>query len=295
MLSRQVKQAGKKEKHLVSTRQAINTDITGKKTNMQEHINNIDNLSKKISGIGLEKLLMEKQIEDLAKDINNLTLAAEHSVYKIQQMERKTTNQLKTYRKQENKCEKLRSGNQHLSERLEDLSNSNHLEINNPKNLQLELESCNPDSKGITNYGESEMTCEGYEESDIQSDGEMCEEDSELDDLRSELLSSYQEADAICTQLMTSRRKRNVTHSAQTRDGSSEVLFELEALLTNMGTNICEPGSETCKNINTELEIEVHKTKESIERTESKLKQIEAESKQKVDQVEDLKCKVIND
>ena len=293
MLSRQVKQAGKKEKHLVSTRQAINTEITGKKTNMQEHINNIDNLSKKISGIGLEKLLMEKQIEDLVKEINNLTLAGEHSSYKLRQLERKTINQLNTYRKQEANCEKLRSANQHLSERLGNVSTSNHLEINKPTNLQLELESCNPDNIGITNYGESEMTCEDYEECSIKSDGEIGEKDSELDDLRSELLSSYKEAEIMCKQLMTSQRQKNVNHSTQTIHGPSEVLLELEDLIMHMGANICEPGSDTCKYVNTELEIEVHKAKENIEQTESKMKQIEAESKQKLDQVEDLKCQVI--
>ena len=45
--------------------------------------------------------------------------------------------------------------------------------------------------------------------------------------------------------------------------------------------------------LGSELEIEVHKTKEYIEQTKSKMKQIEAEFKQKLDQVEDLKCQVI--
>ena len=61
-LSAHVKRLGEREKHLVSHRQAINTEIFRKKTNMQEHFINMENLNKRISQILLEKVKLEKQI-----------------------------------------------------------------------------------------------------------------------------------------------------------------------------------------------------------------------------------------
>jgi hypothetical protein len=41
-----VKRVGEKEKHLVSHKQAINTEIVLKKTSMQEHFHNMEKLNK---------------------------------------------------------------------------------------------------------------------------------------------------------------------------------------------------------------------------------------------------------
>ena len=43
------------------------------------------------------------------------------------------------------------------------------------------------------------------------------------------------------------------------------------------------------------LEVEVHQTGGAIEKTEMRIKQIEIETKKKVDQIEELKSKVRND
>jgi hypothetical protein len=59
-----------------------------------------------------------------------------------------------------------------------------------------------------------------------------------------------------------------------------------------MGTNVCESESVTCEDIKIELEIELHQTKEAIEKTEVRLKKVEIESKQKLEQLQDLKSKV---
>jgi hypothetical protein len=59
-----------------------------------------------------------------------------------------------------------------------------------------------------------------------------------------------------------------------------------------MGTNNCESENATCEDIKIELEIERHQTKEAMEKTKVKLKRVEIESKQKVEQLQDLKSKV---
>ena len=115
-LSAHVKRLGEKEKHLVSHKQAINTEIVLKKTSMQEHVNSMEKQNKRISQIVLDKVMIEKQIEVLTKEIGSMTLAVEHSANKIWQMERKTTNQENVYRNCEKDREKLKSTNQYLSE-----------------------------------------------------------------------------------------------------------------------------------------------------------------------------------
>ena len=59
-----------------------------------------------------------------------------------------------------------------------------------------------------------------------------------------------------------------------------------------MGTIDCGSETVTCQDFKIELEIELHQTKESIEKTEVRL--MEMESKQKLEQLQDLKSKVNN-
>ena len=59
-----------------------------------------------------------------------------------------------------------------------------------------------------------------------------------------------------------------------------------------MGTIDCGSETVTCQDLKIELEIELHQTKESIEKTEVRL--MEMESKQKLEQLQDLKSKVNN-
>ena len=59
-----------------------------------------------------------------------------------------------------------------------------------------------------------------------------------------------------------------------------------------MGTNNCESENVTCEDIKIELEIELHQRKESFEKAEIRLKQVEVESKQQFQQLHDLKSKV---
>ena len=54
----------------------------------------------------------------------------------------------------------------------------------------------------------------------------------------------------------------------------------------------CGQETGTCQDLKIELEIELHRTKESIEHAEMRLKQVELESKQQMDKLQDIKCKV---
>jgi hypothetical protein len=61
-----------------------------------------------------------------------------------------------------------------------------------------------------------------------------------------------------------------------------------------MGSNNCESENVTCQDIKIELEIELHQTKEAIEKTEVRLRRVEIESKQKLEKLQNLKSKVNN-
>ena len=54
----------------------------------------------------------------------------------------------------------------------------------------------------------------------------------------------------------------------------------------------CEDGPSTCGDRKIQLEIAQHKANELKEQAEVRLKQVELESKQKLDQVQQLQCKV---
>ena len=226
-LSADVKRVGEKERHLVSHKQAISTEIVGKKTSMQEHFNNMERLNKRISQIVLDKVMLEKQIEVLTKEIKSTTFAVEHSATKIEHMETETTNQERAFRTYRIDCDKLRSTNQYLSERLEKVSRSKEPEINQPTNLLLEIERSVPDYKNIIETKDNATVDESCEDIDIESDEEICELDTELDDLKNEVFSAYQQSMEMCATLRQGKSRRDLTQSLQTSQDLQSVMVRI--------------------------------------------------------------------
>ena len=188
-LTMEVKQSGETEKQLVGHKLSIKTQFAVKKSNMQEHFNNMEELNKKISHIVLAKRTLEKQMEVLVKEINSMTQTVEHSSNKIRQMERKTKNQENAYRNYEKESDKLRSANQHLLGNLEKVSRSEGSEINRPINLQYEIDSLVSEYKEINDYRDKENLDNHCEDFEIEVDEETYEVDKELEDLRNEVRS----------------------------------------------------------------------------------------------------------
>ena len=72
------------------------------------------------------------------------------------------------------------------------------------------------------------------------------------------------------------------------------LLIELQDLMMKMVTKKCGKDSGTCGDWKMELEVDLHRTKESVEHAELRLKQVEQQSKQEIDKLQDIKCKVIH-
>ena len=70
------------------------------------------------------------------------------------------------------------------------------------------------------------------------------------------------------------------------------MLVELEDLLEKMTNRKCRKETGTCRDLQMELEIELHRAKDSVEHAEIRLKQVEQESKQEIDKLQEIKCKV---
>ena len=66
-------------------------------------------------------------------------------------------------------------------------------------------------------------------------------------------------------------------------------LDELQSLLLKRESFTCCSETIPCQDIKIGLEIEIHQTNESIDQTELKLKEVELESKNKLEQLQDLK------
>ena len=63
-------------------------------------------------------------------------------------------------------------------------------------------------------------------------------------------------------------------------------------MLLMLETFKCCSETGTCEDIKIELEIEIHQTNESIDQAELRIKQVEIASKQKLEQLQNLKSKV---
>jgi len=297
-LTLEVKKAREKEKELVEHKLSVNSQVAERQTNLKEHFSNIDDLNKKIHDIQVVNEALDLKKESLIKEIGSMTKAVEHSANKIKQMERKTKQQDNVHSDCETECDKLRTSKEGLLAKFEELSNNS----DNSKNILLEMTSvAQPDTLS------HETTMGKQKSKEFQTVRQINGENTELVNLKNEVLSVYQQARNMFTNLNRARRQREVTQSMQTSCGSSgsseftlgqqvrvnqlcSLLVELEEMLLMAETNNCEGG--TCRNIVIDLEVELHRTKEAIEHAEMRLKQVELESKQETDRLQEIKCKL---
>ena len=110
-LAQEVRRKGEEERKLVHVRSDVNSELSERQGNVQEHCDKIEQLNKDILEINSVKNGLEREIETLSKTVQSLTSSVNHSNAKEKALERKIKLQDHTLQELEKDCERMRSYN----------------------------------------------------------------------------------------------------------------------------------------------------------------------------------------
>ena len=120
---------------------------------------------------------------------------------------------------------------------MEKVSRSKEPEINQPTNLLLEIERSVVDYKNIIETKDNAID-ESCEDIEIESDEEIYELDTELDDLKNEVCYAYQQAMEMCSTLRRGKSRKDLSQSLQTSQDLQSVMVRIAALYFSSNMNI---------------------------------------------------------
>ncbi|KAL0273109.1 UNVERIFIED_CONTAM: hypothetical protein PYX00_005863 [Menopon gallinae] len=265
-LKEQLKERGRTEENLTNQLTSLRDQCNLKKSSLQDHASNLEILRDEIQMLSERKQELERRLQSVIEERDNLTLSLEESMERIHVLERHTREQDIQIRSTSRELERIRAANVTLGERLEAM---NSLDSPRSRSLLHEME-CDDD----------------YHSSTYSS-------------LEKEMLTNCETLRGICQYL----KNRSLGGSEGSSDQSMYSDLNISALKVGMLTAIVEElesllhlgegrTSGMDSSLETRIEIELHQTKEALERVDKELAEKNEELKARAELIIDLTGKL---
>ncbi|TRY70974.1 hypothetical protein TCAL_02441, partial [Tigriopus californicus] len=335
-LTAQLKEYTKNEETLNSELQHLRDQVNLKRTSMNEHVSHLDMLRDEITLMTERKMDLERRIELLQGEREGLSSTLDESADRIIMLEKEAREKDSILRLNEKTLEELRASNQSLQERLDNMCRN--LSLGPPGtggNMSLLNEMELSDSERSLNASRRPFSQIDEEIDDIECDNpealgspienkepppqppsprERLNIESPLFQLKTEMLSAFQQLRALCGQLRRREKQRrnssdsldNETVSSSSSDEPATAqsmksgilngaVQEIRGLIHDLLRKESKGACLACggdKDEKLRLEIQLHKTTEAKEKLERTLKQNVDDAKRKDDEITQLKSKL---
>jgi len=304
-LTTQLKDSSKTEESLTCELQSMRDQVNHKKTSMSEHVTHLETLRDEITIMTERKLDLERRIEALYAERDGLSSTLDESADRIVMLEKESREQDSMIRNSKKEIDELKATNSALTDRLDSIYRSSSISPHGNLSLLNEMEIS--DSEKSLNGSRRPFSNIDEDIDDIECDNPECPE--EIQELKQEILSAYQQLKNMCGILrQRGKQRRNSSDSLDTTSSSEEpqasnvkvgllnsVMQELKGLLHDIlrkeAKGSC-PACGTDVNDRLKLEVQLHKTTESFEKLERTLKKKEDESKAREDEMRALLSKL---
>lgn len=304
-LTSQLKDSSKTEESLTCELQSMRDQVNHKKTSMSEHVTHLETLRDEITIMTERKLDLERRIEALYAERDGLSSTLDESADRIVMLEKESREQDSMIRNSKKEIDELKATNSALTDRLDSIYRSSSISPHGNLSLLNEMEIS--DSEKSLNGSRRPFSNIDEDLDDIECDNPECPE--EIQELKQEILSAYQQLKNMCGILrQRGKQRRNSSDSLDTASSSEEpqashvkvgllhsVMQELKGLLHDIlrkeAKGSC-PACGTDVNDRLKLEVQLHKTTESFEKLERTLKKKEDESKAREDEMRELLSKL---
>jgi len=304
-LTSQLKDSSKMEESLTCELQSMRDQVNNKKTSMTEHVTHLETLRDEINIMTERKIDLERRIEMLYAERDGLSSTLDESADRIVMLEKEAREQDSMIRNSKKEIDELKATNSALTDRLDSIYRSSSISPHGNLSLLNEMEVS--DSEKSLNGSRRPFSNLEEDVDDIECDNPECPE--EVQQLKHEILSAYQQLKNMCGMLRhRGKQRRNSGDSLDTTSSSEEphtnqvkagllagVMQELKGLLHDILRKEAQGACPTCGtdvNDRLKLEIQLHKTTESFEKMERTLKKKEDESKNREDEMRELLSKL---
>lgn len=260
-LQMQIKESSKLEEALTLQLQGLRDQCNLKKSSLQDHQSSLEVLKEEIQLMSEKKFELEKRIHSIQSDRDGLSTALDEATDRIMMLERQTREQEIQLRVCKRELDELRSVNGTLGNRLEALGSLGNL---GHRSLL------------------SEMECE---------DSNLSPAD-ELQHMKKEIAGVYERVKILCLQLK--QRSRDPLDSSRLENLPVSVQQVKVGLLTTVIQELCDMVSDlggdysTSSVSVTELEIDLHRARESIDRMTKELEEKTEELKRRSETIMEL-------
>jgi len=318
-LAQELRDAAEKERDLREHIKKMRSQFSKRRNSMQEHFQHVESLRDEIDSVLSKKDELERQIQNLLSERESLTNSLELSSSAILQLERKHRDQESSIRKGEREMDELRNSNLHLMDKLEHLSRSRSSSPSCRMSLQSEMELSGSDSeKSMRRQFEviDELDELEFDEVDNDDDEDMTCQDGGIwmDELGEEVLSAYSQLRNMCALIRDRERKGRIIDYQDSMDTSSSsvsvhilrsgqlsmVVQEIKGLIHDLIRKerkhmVGEGGCPNCgktEDQRLQLEKQLHRTREQLDRGSIEMKQAELASKRQEDELQNLRSKL---
>ncbi|XP_040578909.1 bicaudal D-related protein homolog [Lepeophtheirus salmonis] len=321
-LTNQLKENSKNEESMLSDMNTLKSQISQKRSSMNDHVSHLDMLREEINLLNQRKIELERRIEFLTDEREGLSTTLDESADRILMLEKQSREQNLIIRSNELSMEELQNTNLALANRLDSMCRSLSLSphCNSSQNgggtMSLLNEMEISDSEKSMNVFQGNID----DEIDIEVDDETIikfnQSKEAHDALKAEIHSVHKLLTKFCQRLKQEGQARKSQNPAdpQNDDSGIEWSEDEELRLGNLGVVVndlkgiihgllrknkssndnCCPncGSSTTDEEKRRLETLLHRTNESFEKLERTLKQKEEETKRRDEEIVELKSKL---
>ncbi|XP_039280783.1 bicaudal D-related protein homolog [Nilaparvata lugens] len=268
-LTNQIKESAKNEEQLSLQLQGLRDQYSLRKSSLQDHQTSLDVLRDEILFMSEKKLELERRVQMLQDQRDNLSSALEEATDRVLLLERETREQQIQLQVSHRELEELRSANGSLGDRLEAMGVTP------------------PGSSGGHRSLLSEMECDDQLLTSLP-------QGDDLHQLKVEVVSVYDRVRAICQSL---KHRANHSDSSirpditvhQVKVGLlTTIINELSDLINEIGGGDYSTSSVSV----TDLEIDLHRAQEAVDRMTKEIDAKSEELKRRNETIVDLSSKL---
>merc|ERR1740131_880727 len=217
-LTSQLKDSSKIEESLTCELQSMRDQVHHKKTSMTEHVTHLETLRDEINIMTEKKMELERRIEALYAERDGLSSTLDESADRIVMLEKESREQDSMIRTSKKEIEELKATNAALTDRLDSIYRSSSISPHGNLSLLNEMEIS--DSEKSLNGSRRPFSNIEEDVDDIECDNPECPE--EIQELKQEILSAYQQLKNMCGILRQRGKQRSDSYASLETTSSSE-------------------------------------------------------------------------
>merc|ERR1719282_1606322 len=304
-LTSQLKDSSRTEESLTVELQSMRDQVYNKKTSMSDHVQILETLREEITIMTERKIDLERRIEALYAEREGLSSTLDESADRIVMLEKEARERDCLIRNIKKESDEIKAQNLQLNDRLDSVYRSSSISPQGNLSILNEMEIS--DSEKSLNGSRRPFSNIDEDLDDIECDNP--DSPADLQELKQEVLSAYQQLRNMCAILrQRGKQRRNSSDSLDTTSSSEEpqvnhvkvglltnVMQDLKGLLHDILRKEAKGSCATCGadvNDRLKLEVQLHKTQENFEKLERDLKKKEDESKARENEIKELLSKL---